>query len=69
MLFVDSTLDPKWSYLLEDMWNMIPVEDLDKVADYFDRNPKMYDIFMDKVCAFEFRKGDVNAPRNGIVCL
>ena len=73
MLFVGSTLDPEWSYLLEyeeprGPSCMFPLADVEKLAEYFDRKPEKYDAFMNLLKFGKFPDGGWDTPREGIVC-
>ena len=73
MLYVEPTLDPTWSYLLDDEHGeYVTLGDVDGLARYVARWPKTHDAFMrrlDEVEDSDFDGGDRDTPCNGIISI
>ena len=69
MLFVDATFSVENSYIcLADDYTTIALADLNKLAEYFDNHPDIYDAFMGKVKRrYGPYVGEYNTPADGTI--
>ena len=71
MLFVDATFSVDDSYIcLADACTTIALTDLNKLAEYFDNHPAIYDAFMGQVKRrYGPYLGEYNTPADGIIAI
>ena len=69
MAFVEPTLHPEGSYLIGNFADILPLADLESLANYLGDHPDVYDGFMGRMTAYELDVNDMDCdtPSNAIV--
>ena len=71
MAFVEPTLHPEESYLVGNFAGILPLANLESLANFLGDNPDVYDGFMNQIMYMEIDENELqcDTPSTGIVCV